>query len=229
MRQVGLLGVCLWVVALACIAGLLQLSGGRVDADDLGDYGLVFLGYVVISNLVARRRLDVSMVLVALWGGAIGFWGPRWYNLCETAINRWGGQAGLEDVLAGSDTRLAISIVAGGILTAALLYISTRSSQVVIHTVIASLMVAGLMKLPVPDVYSEPAAVVTWNAVVAAGLCRWMVDGSHRRRNGCCPRCGSDVEGLTSPVCPSCSAVLADKRGSTVAAVVAPAAFRRPV
>lgn len=224
-----LLGVGLWVVALACIAGLLHLSRGHVTADDLGDYGLVFLGYVVVSNLVARRRLDVSMVLVALWGGAIGFWGPRWYSLCVSAIDRWGGQAGLDDVLAGSDTRLAISVVAGGFLTAALLYISTRSAKVVMHTVIASVVVASLIKLPIPDVYSEPAAVVAWHAVVAAGLCQWMVDGSRRRRNGCCPRCGSDVEGLTSPVCPSCSAVLADKRGSAVAAVVAPVAFRRPV
>lgn len=209
MRQVALLGVVLWMAAVGCIAGLLYLSNGQVTESALADYGLVFIGYAAVTSLVARRCLDVSMILVAIWGAAVGYWGPRWYLFCDSAIERWASTIGLERALASPDIRVAVSMATAGILTSSLLYLLTRSSKIVMQSMIASLAVAGLTTVPETARWVEPMAVLGWHAVVAAGLCGWMVEGARRRASGCCPRCGCDVQGLTSPVCPSCSSMLA--------------------
>lgn len=209
MRQVAAFAVCLWLAVVGCVAGLLVLSGGEMTLGDLTDFGLVFLAYAIVTSVVARRCVDASMVVVAIWGAAVGFWGPRWMALCDSAFDRWGAAGSLPELLMRDDLRAALAVAAAGILTAALLYIPTRSSKVVAQTVAAGLAVAVLAWLPIAGPWAMEAGVVVWHALVGAALCSWMVEGTRRREAGCCPRCGAEVRGLTSPVCPSCSAALA--------------------
>ncbi|MCC6676484.1 MAG: hypothetical protein IT436_05010 [Phycisphaerales bacterium] len=209
MRQVAAIGVCLWLAAVACTVGLLHLSDYQVSIGDLPDYGLVFLGYAMVASLVARRCLDVSMIVVAMWGASVGFWGPRWLSLSESVLDRWAAVTQLPVVFQRDDFRASVAIAAAGLLTAALLYIPTRSSRVVLQTAAAGLGVAALDSLPFLQRWQDDAGVILWHAVVCAGLCSWMVQGAQRRAGGCCPRCGAEVRGLSSPVCPSCGAALA--------------------
>lgn len=209
MRQVGLLGSAIWLGVMVGVAGLLSQSDWQVDAEDLADYGLVFLAYVALTSVLARRCMDVSMVVVAIWGAAVGLWGPGWLRLCDSAILRWAGKMGWGEFFGRDDVRAAIGLAAAGVLTAALLYIATRSSKVVVLTVVASLGAAAVVALPAGYAWGDAAAVLLWNGLVCAGLCGWMVMAMQRRGAGCCPRCAHDVRGLSSPVCPACSAVLA--------------------
>lgn len=209
MRQVAAFGVCLWLATIGCTATLLHLSGHQLPPVDLADFGLVFLGYALVASLVARRCLDVSMVVVALWGAAVGFWGPRWVALSDSVLDRWVAIAPLPEAMQQADLRLAVAVAAAGLLTASLLYIPTRSSRVVFQTAAAGVVAAVLLWLPLTAQWSVGAAVIMWHAIVCAGLCSWMVQGSQRREGGCCPRCGVEVRGLSSPVCPACGAALA--------------------
>lgn len=227
MRQVGAFGVCLWLAAVACTVGLLASSAGSFSELDLADLGLVFLGCAIITSLAARRCLDVSMIVVAMWGASAGFWGPRWLQLCGSVLTKWEAIAPLPDPLHQPDARLAVSAGAAGVLTAALLYIPTRSSKVVMQTAAAGIAVGAILWMPLIDRWEVELAAIVWNAVVCAGLCSWMVEASRRRESGCCPRCGEEVRGLSSPVCPSCGAALAPSTPQPTL-IVAPAA-QRPI
>lgn len=227
MKQVGALGACVWLATVLCTVGLLHLSGGRIGPEDLPDYGLLFLGYAMVTSLVARRCIDASMVVVALWGGSVGVWCPRWLELCETVFARWHAVTPLPDLLLRDDIRTAVAIAAGGFLTASLLYIPTRSARTVLHTAAASLGVAVLLALPVAGTWTATVSAVFWHAAVCGAMCTWMVEASRRRAGGRCPRCGVEVAGLSSPVCPSCGAALASAR--PVAPLLAVSPQRRPI
>lgn len=227
MRQVSAFSVCLWLATVACTAGLIWLSGRPLSGEDLPDFGLVFLGYALVTSLVARRCLDVSMIIVAMWGASVGFWGPRWVSLSEVILDKWATITPLPEAFDQPDVRLALSIGAAGLLTAALLYIPTRSSRVVLQTAAAGIGVGALIWMPLLERWEVEAGAMLWHAVVSAGLCSWMVQASRLREAGCCPRCGNDARGLSSPVCPSCGAALAS--GDSRVAPVTPRIAQRPI
>ncbi len=218
-----------WTVATGLVTAL-ALFGFRGDTSDEGliELGFIFAGYVVSMGVISGRAKDVTTLMVIVWGGTMGMWCNRWFEMCAHWVDEYLPRLGIfsPQVLDAMDLPLAVA--GAGIMSAGLLLIATRSTRVTWSCIGASLACAVVPMLSSDPSHTLPWAAVAWNAITAGALSVWAVDEAVRRGGGRCKACGTDVHGLTSPVCPRCAAPL------TTCAVAKAAGFeamkqRRPV
>ncbi len=218
-----------WTFA-ATLAGALALLGfrGHNVPEGMVELGLIFAAYVMCMGVIARRAKDISTLLVFVWGGTMGMWCNRWFELCEKTVDSFLPQLGVFSPQVVDALDLPAAIAGAGIVSAALLLVATRSARVAWSCVGASLAAAAVPMMTDDPTHALPWAAFGWHAITAGSLAFWAVDEAVKGSQDRCHSCGTDVQGLTSPVCPRCAAPLAERaRGAMLA--IPPAVDRRPV
>ncbi|MCC6426153.1 MAG: hypothetical protein IT435_04965 [Phycisphaerales bacterium] len=214
-----------WTVTSG-LAGVLAVVGFRPETIEEGlmELGLIFAAYVMSMGVIARHAKDASTLLVMIWGGMFGMWCHSWHGLCDKAVDQFLPKLGVgPQVVESMD--LPAAIAGAGMVSAALLLVATKSTRVAWSTVAASLGGAVVPLIADDPSTALPWVAFGWHAVVAAAMAFWAVDEAMRGSGARCQACGSDVQGLSSPVCPHCSAPL----GAHVRDIFAPLPDRRPV
>lgn len=200
------------VVLTLCVggaAGIIAMADGRVELLNqvLLSLGVLFAFGVAATRTIAGRHKDISTLVLVFWGLSFGFWAAQWM----TAV-------GLGLSLAASDghipadtvdlLHLPITIASAGLATASLLYVGTGCGRVAGHAVFASLAAAVTPLAPVMQQYAIQAGGIAFHAIVCGSLCVWAVRQAVETAGVGCGKCGADLRGLASPVCPACGAQL---------------------
>ncbi|HLO41560.1 MAG TPA: hypothetical protein VK176_11100 [Phycisphaerales bacterium] len=220
-----------WTVATAFAAGLAAFGfQGETSDEGMHELGLLFAAYVLCMGVISGRAKDVTTLLVVLWGGTMGLWCNRWLEMCSRSIAQFGPQLGIGSQSAIESMNVPLAVASAGFVSAGLLLVATRSTRVAWTCVGASILAGGVPFFANDVAHALPWAAVGWNALVAGALAVWAVDERLRRGGDRCRACGTDVHGLTSPVCPRCAAPLAERsRRPGPYVTVPPAQNRRPV
>lgn len=219
-------GFWVWAAGtLLCGWAAFWLVGGEARQAGLHVVGVAFAGSVVGYALVARRSALGTAVVLA-WSIGFGTWFPAWMDQVLPAGRHWLIQAGVNDPQLLSRLVLPMAIGSAGVVTAALLYLMTFSGRVVLQTALISLVAAATPLLPVAEREVVLGGIIAWHAVVSGSLFRWMVDGVRSGAGLSCARCGVDLVGISSPVCPGCGGGLG-RRGTVVPAGHLPALVHR--
>lgn len=216
-----------WTVTTGLCAALAWL-GFRGNTSDEGmlELGLIFAAYVLSLGGISGRAKDVATLATVTWGGTMGMWCTRWYEVCSRSIDHYVPQLGIASI--ADDAHLPAAIAASGFATAALLLVATRSTRVAWSCIAASLAAAAVPIFSDDPSQTLPWAAVGWNAITAGSMAIWAVDEAVRRSGERCRACGNDLYGLSSPVCPRCAAPLSRRGGSPIPAF-GPSSERRPV
>lgn len=217
-----------WTIATG-LAASLALLGFRRDSfeEEMVELGLIFAGSVLSMGVIAGRSRDARTLLVIGWGGTMGMWCIRWLELWVMSVDRFLPQTGLFPRETIESLGVPAAIAAGGAVSAALLLVATRSGRVAFGCAMATLGAAAVPLVSKDPSSSLPWAAAGWISLVTASLAVWAIDESVKRSGSHCRSCGTDVSGLTSPVCPRCATPLAVvQRGIPV---MAAARERRPI
>ncbi len=195
-----------WLIATLAAAGVAwfvpRVSGVAMT---LNLMGLILAGVIVGARGIAMRGLTVMTALLVLGAASFGSWAPRLYGLIDTSLADQLAVATGIDVIASQAAAVPIAILAAGTATAVALFLGTGSAAVIATAFAATVASASAPFLPLESDLSLAIAGAVWTSAVATALCRWGVQMAKRASGACCPSCGYDVRGLTSPVCPHCS------------------------
>ncbi|MDX2146450.1 MAG: hypothetical protein SFZ23_02920 [Planctomycetota bacterium] len=200
LRSMGI-----WFGAVACTA-IAAFLGLRVDSPNTGliTLGLTFAAYAILARFVSGANwLDARSALLLAWGGGMVAWGPMMAAQLERLSHAHLVQEGLVRATIQQQILPYACIALAGIMTAKLLYLVTGNSVVFTRTLLATMVAIVMMVFPQFGESSGPAAIVAWNAIVAASLCVWAISRAAKPTTAC-RHCGKDVKELSSPVCTSC-------------------------
>lgn len=198
-----------WLLCVGGVAGGLFAADGQPDLFDesLLQLGGAFAFAVVATRTIGSRLRDLSTLVLVFWGLSFGFWATPWMTAVGMGLDIAFAQGGLDaDMI--PYLHLPVTIASAGLATAALLYVGTTCGRVAGQTIFATL--AAAVTPLFPD-YSETAitvGAVAWHAVVTGGLCSWGIRQAIEAAGVGCGKCGADLRGLASPVCPSCGSPL---------------------
>jgi len=200
-----------WVVMVAASAALAYFGSQGVPVNQcLLGLGFVFAGGFLSIRKVAGRPIDIAAIITFLWGATLGLWGPLLYTLSEHFVGDYLTHNGYLPEAWSLEMTQGAAIAAGSFVTAVLLQISTRSANVFLMTMAGTAIAASASLLPWPDALVIPGAAVIWQMLVHGGLSQWAIKRIRCESRGCCPRCGRDIVGISSPVCPSCALPLSN-------------------
>lgn len=195
----------LWLLATVAAGGVAWF-GPRVSgvAMTLHLMGFVLAGVIVGARSIALRGLTAMTALLVLGAASFGRWAPKLFEWIDNSLaDQLALLTGI-DVIASQAAAVPIAILAAGAATAVFLFLGTGSAAVIATTIAATVASAGAPFLPIESDVALAIAGAAWTSAVATSLCRWGVQMAKRASGACCPTCGYDVRGLTSPVCPQC-------------------------
>lgn len=200
-----------WVVMTAASAALAYFGSQGVPINHcLLGLGFVFAGGFLSVRKVAGRSLDVAAAATFLWGATFGLWGPVLYSLSDQFVGQYLTRNGYLSEAWALEMTQGAAIAAGSTVTAVLLQLSTRSANVFLMTMAGTAVAASASLLPWPDPLVIPASALLWQMLVHGGMAQWAITRIRCESRGCCPRCGRDIVGISSPVCPSCALPLSN-------------------
>ncbi|MBL8963854.1 MAG: hypothetical protein KF787_11280 [Phycisphaeraceae bacterium] len=217
-----------WTFATG-LAACLALLGFQRDSfeEEMIELGLIFAGSVLSMGVIAGRSRDARTLLVIAWGGTMGMWCIRWLELWAMSVDRFLPMTGLFTRGMVESLGVPAAIAAAGAVSAALLLLATRSGRVAWGCLVATLIASAVPMFSDDLASSLPWAAAGWISLVTAWLAVWAVDESVRRSGAGCRSCGTDLTGLTSPVCPRCATPIPSSRRAVPA--MATARERRPI
>lgn len=200
------------IVWLLCVAGVLGAFVAAHNKPDLLDETLLELGGVLAFAVAATRTIgsrlrDLSTLVLVFWALSFGFWALPWFGAVGLGLN----MAAAQDLLAPDLIRYLhtpFTLATAGLATAALLYVGTGCGRVAGQTVFASLAAAITPLAPAFQEYAVQAGALVWHAVVTGALCSWSIRQAIESAGVGCGKCGADLRGLASPVCPCCGSPL---------------------
>lgn len=196
-----------WLVWLLSVsaAGLAVVFGLEREYLDeaLLEMGVVFALYAIAAGTIAGRARDISTVIIAVWGGAFGFWAMHWLEGVTTALRF----AAMHDVLPSdlvSVLRVPVSIASAGAATGALLYLATGCPKVAANTFGVSLLASLGPLVPGYASVASGAGAVLWHAAVGGSVCMWAAEEGCAKFGTVCRGCGEDLRGVVGASCPVC-------------------------
>ena len=196
----------LWLFATVAAAGVAwfapRLSGVSMT---LHLMGFILAGVIVGARSIAGRGLTMMTALLVLGAASFGRWAPKLYEWIDNSLADQLAAATGIDVIASQAAAVPIAILTAGAATAVVLFLGTGSAAVIATAFAATVASASAPFLPLESDLALAIAGAVWTSAVATALCRWGVQMAKRASGACCPSCGYDVRGLTSPVCPHCS------------------------
>lgn len=203
-QRTGPLAAITWLFAVSTTALVVWSTPPAGDLTlAVYELGLIFAAYALGARAIACRLHDWGTFALAILGLGFGFWFPL---LNQHAGPQFNEAISLIPSLTGhwrDALTLPAVIASAGTITAAATYLVTRSGGVFLNIVALSL-VASLAPLFPDKALATRIAVVLWHAGVAATVCHWGLLAARRASGVACPFCGSDLIGLSSPVCPTC-------------------------
>ncbi len=200
-----------WVVMVGSSAALGYFGSQGVPINQcLLGLGFVFAGGFLSIRKVAGRPMDAAAILTFLWGATLGLWGPLAYSLSEDLVGEYLIRSKIVSEAWALEMTQGAAIAAGSTVTAVLLQFSTGSANVFLMTMAGTAIAASASLLPWPDQLVIPGAALVWQMLVHGGLAQWAIKRIRCESRGCCPRCGRDIIGISSPVCPSCALPLSN-------------------
>lgn len=212
LREAQVRAWTVWSIATAFAAGL-AVFGFQPETIDEGmhELGFLFAAYVLCMGVISGRAKDLTTLMVVVWGGTTGTWCNRWLEMCTKSVTDYGPKLGVVSQSTLDAVSMPIAIAGAGFISAGLLLVATRSTRVAWTCVGASIVAAGVPFAQDDASTVLPWAAMAWNSIVAAALAVWAVDERLRRGGDRCGACGTDVHGLTSPVCPRCAVPLGQR------------------
>jgi hypothetical protein len=230
LREAQVRAWTVWTIATGFAAGLAAL-GFQPETTDEGmhELGLLFAVYVLCMGVVSGRAKDLTTLMVVLWGGTMGLWCNRWLEMCTRSISDYAPKLGVTSQATIDSLCMPVAIAGAGFISAGLLLVATRSTRVAWTCVGASILAAGVPYAEDDVASALPWAAMGWNSIVAAALAVWAVDERLRRGGDRCRACGTDVHGLTSPVCPRCASPLGQRNKHGLVETLPAMQHRRPV
>lgn len=198
--------VVLWLLATTVAAGVAWF-GPRISGLSMTLHlmGFILAGVIVGARGIAMRGLTAVTAMLVLGAASFGMWAPRLLAFIDTWLaDRLAEITGIDEIASQAAT-VPISILAAGIMTSVVLFLGTGSAAVVATVFAATVAAAAAPLLPVGSDLSMAISGTFWIAAASTAMCRWAVHMAKRASGACCPTCGYDVRGLTSPVCPHCS------------------------
>lgn len=196
----------LWLVATLAAAAIAWFTP-RVSGLSMTLHlmGFVLAGVIVGARTIALRGVSVVTLILVLGAASFGRWAPALFSFIDTTLaDRLAMATGI-DQFASDAATVPIAILAAGVATSILLFLGTGSPGVLATVFAATVAAAVAPFLPLESDLSLAIAGVFWQSAVATALGRWAVHMAKRASGACCPSCGYDVRGLSSPVCPHCS------------------------
>lgn len=166
-------------------------------------FSLVAVGALLCWSRADRRWLRGCSLL--LWSAVFAF---AYFYVLDGSANalEWiEHRAGIREV--GKQLLLAAPVIIFGGATCALLYWSFRSRAIVACCAIATAIAATMFYLLDSD-DAETWSPVAWHTLTCLGfsIALWPTMPAH----GGCKKCGYDLTGLTSGICPECGTPTAD-------------------
>lgn len=169
--------------------------------------GLLAMVYTLAAFALAGRRATAAALVPLAWVASFGMWLPvtREFGLERLVPELMG--LGLGEATAARFATGAV-LLASGVVTAAMLYVGTVSGAVFGHVALASALVAAasLSRDQAPS--STLAAAIAWHAAASGSLALWAVGVARAARDGVCPRCSENLQGVRGGACPACRAPL---------------------
>lgn len=194
-----------WLFALSTTAFVVFAMPPSGDVDLLiHELGLIFAAYALGARAIACALHDWGTMVMAILGVTFGLWFP--YLNQNGSPHMMSALAMLPGMTEGLLLALEFPavVISAGAITGAASYLVMRSGTVFVNVMLLSVVAAGMTAIPLDEVMMLRLAVIVWHAGVAATMCRWAVSAAKRAQGLACPFCGSDLVGLTSPVCTSC-------------------------
>lgn len=199
----------LWIVGSLASAAVAwfgpRLSGMTMTLHLLG---FLLAGVIVAARSIAHRGPTLVTAVLVLGASSFGLWAPRLFHFVDVSLaDRIAALTDI-DVIASQAATVPISILIAGFISSLLLFLGTGSPAVLATTIAATVAASVVPISPLEPDLSMAIAGALWQTAVTTALCRWSVQMAMRASGACCPSCGYDVRGLTSPVCPHCSETL---------------------
>jgi hypothetical protein len=194
-----------WLLCVAAAAGVLLVGDNHPELMDetLLEFGGIFAFAVAATRTIGSRLRDLSSLVLIFWGLSFGFWAMPWLSAVGLTI-RTGADHGYYAGDLVNYVHMPLTIATAGLATAALLYVGTGCGRVAGQAVFAAFAAAVTPLVPVYQEYAVEAGALVWHAIIAGALCSWGIRQAIEAAGVGCGKCGADVRGLASPVCPSC-------------------------
>jgi len=227
LERTGRHAALVWLASMAGAAGAALHFGTQPDYQMTQfAFGLLLAGYGTIAMAIAGRLETLATIVVLALGLAFAVWFTVWVEAAVDVVHPWLTQIGLEQF--GNVTTIPAAVASFGCVAAAVLYLATGSSRVVLQ--VGLLSVASGMAFASP-VYANEIALagaLLWHAGTSASLLQWAMS-MHRVRAGFgCPACAADLSGTNTRSCPRCGLHLASSDSAVEHGLAAIEAAQRP-
>jgi hypothetical protein len=184
------------------------MLGDRPSVPGYFALGIIFAACCVAARIVSRRSIDVGTLVAIVWGGTFPLWSSWLAMHTDRLVSTWLIDHEILERGQWSDLQTPIFVAGGGLLTAALVRVVTRSSRTGAGAAVAALVAAGVCFVPDLRLVALPVSAIAWSALIIGSLCFWAIAPFRGRSAGFCSACGHDVRELSSPVCPRCGKAL---------------------
>lgn len=199
--------VAVWLLAVLAAAAIAHWLLPNDPQSALFALGLLCMAYTLAAFGLARRTAGLTALLPLAWAAAFGMWMPIAQDYGSEHFAPILATLGAPETLL-QPLALATVLLAGGIMTGAMLYLGTASAAVFVHVLVLTALVAGATLSHSETPNTTFAAVIAWHAGIAGSLMRWASQAAWASRQGLCPACGEDITGVRNRVCPSCKSAL---------------------
>lgn len=198
-----------WLLCVGAAGGAMYAANGHPDLVDetLLEFGGIFAFAVAATRTIGSRLRDMSSLVLLFWGMCFGFWALPWMSAVGFGLNTLADRGFMDSDLI-KYLHLPLTIATSGLATAALLYVGTNCGRMAGQAIFATFAAAVTPLVPEYQEHAIQAGALVWHAVVTAGLCSWSIRQALEAAGVGCGKCGADLRGLTSPVCPSCGCTL---------------------
>lgn len=200
-----------WLIWLFTVATTAMVAWSTPTEGDVSlqahELGLIFTAYALGARAIACALHDWGTFVMATLGITFGLWFPYLTQQGGPQMLSIIALTGITDPLLAR-LELPAVIAAAGMMTAAGTYLVTHSGRCFFEMVTISIVCGLALVIPVEQPTFARIAVLMWHTCVCASLCRWALVAARRAQGVGCPFCGSDLLGLTTPVCPSCKHAL---------------------
>lgn len=199
--------VVVWLLAVLAATAIAHWILPEDPHAALFALGLLCMTYTLAAFALARRIPGPTALMPLAWAAAFGMWMPIAQDFGADQFAPMLANMGAPEALL-QQLALATVLLAGGIMTGAMLYLGTASSAVFVHVVVLTALVAGATLSHHETPGTTLAAVIAWHAGVAGSLMRWASHAAWAAKQGLCPACGEDITGVRGRVCPACKAAI---------------------
>ncbi len=194
-----------WLLCIGAVAGALFVAQGHPDMMDetLLEFGGIFAFAVAATRTIGSRLRDISSLVLIFWGLSFGFWATPWLSAVGLGL-RTAAEQGYFDADLINYLHFPLTIVTAGLATSALLYVGTGCARVTSQAVFGTFAAAITPLVPTYQEYAIYAGALAWHMLVTGALCSWGIRAAIESAGVGCGKCGADIRGLASPVCPAC-------------------------